>query len=162
MDMACGALRLGQFLIPYLHRGHYIGVDVTRTLIDAGLEHELSPGIVKMKKPQFIINDSFDLSDCPPFDMAVAQSLFTHLTLDDIERCGRGLRAAARPGSVFLFTWFEGEGTTNPEGPSHANRSWWYPYEAVAERLAAGGWAPDRLGNWNHPRNQMLGSATAV
>ena len=134
---------------------------MSRSLIDAGLSEELTPGLVRLKAPRFIVNDSFDLSRCPPFDMAIAQSLFTHFTLDDIESCGGGLRAAAKPGAVFLFTWFEGDPSGNAEGPSHANRAWRYPFAAVADRLARGGWSAEPLGDWNHPRGQLLGRAGA-
>src|ERR1700753_963856 len=37
LDMACGSLRLGQYLIPFLDEGNYRGIEGEKGLGDAGL-----------------------------------------------------------------------------------------------------------------------------
>jgi hypothetical protein len=38
LDIACGALRLGVRAIPYLERGHYLGIEKEEGLIAAGVQ----------------------------------------------------------------------------------------------------------------------------
>ena len=87
LDVACGSLRLGQYLIPMLDNGNYYGIDGNPDLIQLGVENELDFDIAEGKDPKFESNYGFDFSFSPQFDFAIAQSLFTHLTLKDIELC---------------------------------------------------------------------------
>jgi len=160
LDVACGSLRLGQYLIPMLDEGHYFGLEGERGLVDAGLENELLFDVVKIKNPAFAFNYDFDVSFCPGYDFAIAQSLFTHLTLDDIEKCFRALSPIARPKSKFFFTFFEGDESKNEFDVSHANRNWQYRYSTLEERAVAHGFACRYIGDWGHERNQMVAVAT--
>lgn len=160
LDVACGALRLGQYLIPFLAPGNYQGIEGERALIDSGLEHEVLYGLGVSRRPRFVCNYDFDLTGLAPFDFAIAQSLLTHLTPADIERCFQGVAAGAAPGARFYVTWFEGPEDGNPDGPSHAQRNWHYPFERLAAMAATGGWALRRIGDWKHPRGQMIAVGT--
>src|ERR1700722_13457287 len=53
VDIACGALRGGVRFIPYLAPGNYLGIEMHRKLIDAGLEKELGKKLYALKKPEF-------------------------------------------------------------------------------------------------------------
>lgn len=159
LDVACGSLRLGQYLIPYLDRGNYTGLDMVRAVIDAGLAHEVAPAVVAARAPQFLVNAEFDVTAAPPFHMAIAQSLFTHLTREDISRCAAALRPAAKPGARFFFTYFEGEDRNNPAGGSDPHECWFYAFDQIAESVGRTGWNVTRIGEWNHPRNQMMAVA---
>jgi SAM-dependent methyltransferase len=162
LDVACGALRLGQFLIPYLDPGKYIGIDMVQEVIDAGLAHEILPEIVAAKAPRFWVNGDFDLTGAPPFEVAIAQSLMTHLTLDDIAHCARRLHAAAAPGARFYFTYFEGSDTVNPTTGSDPHLCWYYGFDQIAAPFRSAGWQVSRIGAWNHPRGQMMALAEPV
>lgn len=159
LDIACGSLRLGQYLIPYLDRGKYLGIDMIREIIDAGLAHEISPAIVEMKAPDFVVNEKFDVSGKSPFDVAIAQSLFTHLTLEDIGGCAAALWPNAAPGAKFYFTYFEGGGADNPDGGSDPHKHWFYDIAQIADHFAPAGWQVSRIGDWNHPRDQKMAVA---
>ena len=104
LDIACGSLRLGQFLIPYLDEGCYFGLEGEEILVQAGLENEILPELVAMKKPRFSFNYDFDFDFIDGFDFAMAQSLFTHLTTEDIARCFHNLKSKAGPDSTFMPT----------------------------------------------------------
>jgi len=160
LDVACGALRLGQYLIPFLKPGHYQAIEGEEALIAAGLEHEVLYGLGASRRPRFVCNYDFDVTGLEPFDYAIAQSLLTHLTPTDIEKCFTGIGGGSHAGSRFYFTWFEGPESGNPEGPSHAQRNWRYPFERLAELASPGGWQLTRIGDWNHPRGQMIALAT--
>lgn len=156
LDIACGSLRLGQYLIPFLDTGHYFGFEPERALIDAGLEHEILYDLAEIKKPVFGGNYDFNFAFIDRFDMALAQSLFTHLTLADIGRCFAGLAPVSAPDSRFFFTFFEGDGANNPIGPSHANKSWHYDFATLQAAAAPHGWVLEYIGDWQHERRQQM------
>jgi len=158
LDVACGGLRLGQYLIPYLDKGHYFGLDAEPSLVERAVEAEFYHGLIALKEPKFAFNTEFDLSFVDSFDMAIAQSLFTHLTTDDIALCFANLRAKAHSGSVFFFTFFEGDARSNPAGASHANKNWSYRFNDLVPLAKT--WTLDYFGDWSHPRNQMMVRAT--
>jgi len=155
LDIACGSLRLGQYLIPFLDEGHYFGLEGEEMLVRAGLEHEIMPEVLEIKKPSFAFNYEFDFSFVEGFDYAIAQSLFTHLTIEDIEKCFRNLRPKAGPDSTFFFTYFEGDSSDNPT-ESHAAKGWRYSVDELERAATAHGWAMNNIGGWGHARNQKI------
>lgn len=155
LDVACGSLRLGQYLIPFLDEGHYFGIEGEEVLVKAGLEHELMPELVALKKPNFAFNYDFDFSFVETFDFAIAQSLFTHLTIADIEKCFTNLRPKANADSCFYFTYFEGDSTDNPT-QSHASRGWRFSVEELSKAAEGTGWTLTNIGDWGHQRSQKM------
>ncbi|MFV0473907.1 MAG: hypothetical protein ACK5MQ_06825 [Pikeienuella sp.] len=162
LDLGCGALRLGQLLIPYLEAEHYFGLEPAAELVELGLRHEVPDFISEMKQPRFAYNAEFDVSFCPGFDHAIAQSIFTHMTAEDIGACFARIRPAAAPGARFYFTFFEGDDAKNTIGPSHANLGWNYRFEQIEALAARGGWRAEYIGDWRHPREQMMAVATPL
>jgi hypothetical protein len=160
VDIACGSLRLGQFVIPMLESGRYFGLEGEPALVRAGLEEELLFALAEIKKPVFAFNYDFDFSGLDTFDYAMAQSLFTHLTLADIETCFRNLRGKACEESRFYFTFFEGDPSSNPDSDSHANKDWYYRFEQFEEIAARTDWTLTYIGDWGHERDQKMICAT--
>lgn len=157
LDIACGSLRAGVRLIPYLDTGHYLGLDIAEELIRHGRDVELGPALSDIKRPELIVSDSFafDRFSCKP-DYAIAQSLFTHLTAEDIGLCLRRLRQVATPTLQFFASFHEAPvAATNPATSGPHTR---FAYTAgEMERIGeATGWRMDYLGEWNHPRGQKM------
>lgn len=106
LDVACGALRLGSKAIPFLDRGHYLGVDREAALIEAGIRDELPAGLLDEKQPELLVSDSFAFDRLSrKADFAVAFSLFTHLVPADIDRCLQAMRRALQPDAVFFVSY---------------------------------------------------------
>ncbi len=160
LDIACGSLRLGQFLIPMLETGKYYGLEGEQSLIDAGIAHEVMFDLVAKKEAKLACNYNFDLSFCDGYDYAIAQSLFTHLTLKDITRCFTAMRSIGLPGSSFFFTFFEGDELNNPTSASHANKDWCYEYKTLEKIVEKAGFQCRYIGDWGHERNQMMAVAS--
>lgn len=156
LDIACGSLRLGQFLIPYLDRGCYFGLEPEPELVQKGLDEELLFDLAAQKAPRFGHGYDFDFSFTDGYDFAIAQSLLTHLTEDDIARLFTNLRPVSHEDSRFYFTFFEGDKTGNPTGPSHANKSWRYPFPDLEKIAESTGWRLTYIGDWKHARRQMM------
>jgi SAM-dependent methyltransferase len=169
LDIGCGSLRGGVHFIRYLDVGNYVGVDSNITLLDAGYEIELaSCGLnERMPRENLICTSDFD----PPFpddafDFALAQSVFTHVTLNTIRMCFERIAFKIKVDSAFYATFFEipdnvlstepfrhdpgGVITQGSQDPYH------YRFEdlkyAASERL----WTPRYIGGWNHPRGQHI------
>jgi len=157
LDVACGSLRAGVRFIPYLEAGHYLGLDIKRQLIDTGIEHELGQELYALKKPEFIVSDSFEFgrfSKRP--DYAIAQSLFTHLIERDILLCLQNLRETAKPNIRFYVTFFEsGRPVKNPER-SDPHLSFCYTRDQMTQFGDASGWFTRYIGDWKHPRGQRM------
>lgn len=157
LDVACGSLRLGTLAIPYLEPGHYLAIEKEEGLVRAGLEQELDPRVVAGKHPEIVISSEFEFERLSlPADLAIAQSLFTHLPPDRIRLCLHRLRPALTADGSFYATFFEAERPAdNPREP-HDHRTFFY---TRAEMLAFGeqaGFTARYLGAWNHPRGQVM------
>jgi SAM-dependent methyltransferase len=157
LDIACGSLRLGVKAIPYLQVGHYLGVEKESTLIEAGLQQELSAELVRTKCPQIVQSDSFAFDQLgQQVDMALAQSLFTHLPPVWIEQCLRNLRPWLQADGTFYATFFEVEQPRrNPDVP-HDHGYFAYTKAEMASFGSAHGYSSHYIGDWSHPRGQVM------
>ncbi len=161
-DVACGSLRGGRHFIHYLEPGRYFGIDKEQPLIDAGIDHEIGPDMLAQKRPEFVLSSEFEFDRfSQQADYALAQSLFTHLPAELIETCIRRLRKAMHPGGVFLATFFHDEsGRDNPTTP-HDHGRFAFTEEQMIAFGEKHGWRADYIGDWSHPRGQVLVKYTA-
>lgn len=157
LDIACGALRGGVHLIPYLDRGHYLGIEKEALLVEAGLREELGEDLAAEKAPEIVISSTFEfekLSARP--DYALAQSLFSHLPLETIERCLRRLRPVMAEGGVLFATFNEvPEPVPNPDG-AHDWGHFQFTQDDMRGACDRAGWEYGYIGDWGHPRNQKM------
>ncbi len=174
LDIGCGSLRLGVRAIEYLDPGRYYGTDISRDLIDAGITHELNDASrQKAPRTNFGVSDNFDfsfLSDA--VDVAVAQSVFTHLPLNHLRRCLAKLGHHIVPGGRFFVTYFkcpESHDIDQPiqQSPPDAlfgsgvvSHDYKDPYHLKVSDLE---WAADPatwnlivMGDWGHARGQQM------
>jgi len=156
LDVACGSLRGGRHFICYLEPGHCLGIDKSEELVRSGLEEEVGEQLVAERAPEIVISDRFEfsrLSKRP--DFALAQSLFTHLTVSDIRRCLSNLRRFADD-CRFYATFFEVAEPVENEHRSHSRLMFYYTAEEMARMGAEAGWEAQYIGDWNHPRDQKM------
>lgn len=157
VDVACGSLRAGVHLVPYLDEGNYLGIEKEEELIKAGVEKELGRELADKKKPEFVISSSFEFekfSRRP--DYGIAQSLFTHLPPAIIETCFAKLRTFMQPDGRFYATYFESDSpASNPEEP-HDHGFFVYTRRQMEEFGEKHGWKAEYIGKWNHPRDQVI------
>lgn len=157
LDIACGSLRAGVYLIPYLEKGHYLGIEKEPDLIKAGIEQELSRQLFEEKQPKLVVSDSFEFTKFgvqPTY--ALAQSLFTHLPPSMINDCFQKLRHVINDEGVFYATYFEIElSRENPDEP-HDHLSFAYTHEEMERFGEQNGWDATYIGDWGHPRGQIM------
>lgn len=157
LDVGCGCLRAGVLFIPYLERGHYMGIDKEKVLLRRGIEEELGRTLYDLKRPRLVVSSSFDFErfDHRP-DFALAQSLFTHLTDEDIRLCLRRLRPVMPEDGRFYATFFETSEPVDNRQRSHARLPFWYTREQMQGMAAGTGWDMTYIGDWSHPRDQKM------
>lgn len=157
LDIACGSLRAGKEFIRYLNKGNYLGLDKEIDLIILGVACELGVEEFKNKRPKFVVSDKFDFSGFPVKpDFAIAQSLFTHLTLNDISLCLARLREfAGREVRLFATFFAVNEPVENPK-VSDAIECFFYTVDEMKETAERSGWKTSYVGDWGHPRGQHL------
>ena len=168
LDVGCGSLRGGVKFVDYLEADHYAGVDAHEELLDRG--HEVELGVLglntKLNRSRLIASDTFDLSLLDePLDMAIAVSVFTHISLNQIRMCLASVAEKLAPGACFYATYFElpvgrkfnavvdrGEGII-----THFDRNPFHYSIEDLERAADGlPLAVERLGDVGHPRGQFM------
>lgn len=157
LDIACGSLRLGRRIIPFLAPGNYLGIDIKEDLIEHGRTIELSPRLLAEKRPEFVVSGVFEFqrfSRRP--DFAIAQSLFSHLTPADIRLCLTELVRFRKPGTVLFATFREASAPASNPAQSHPHAGFDYTRAEMQRFGAATGWRADYIGDWGHPRGQKM------
>ena len=79
LDVGCGCLRGGYWLIHFLDPECYCGIEPNVDMLDAGRTILMEPDEMSRKQPRFDHNDKFDFSVFDEtFDFYVARSVWTH------------------------------------------------------------------------------------
>jgi hypothetical protein len=157
LDIACGSLRLGTRVIPYLNAGNYLGIDIKGDLIEHGKIAELGRALCRVKQPEFVVSGSFEfkkLSKKP--DVAIAQSLFSHLIQRDIAHRLKNLSEHRKDSTVLYATFFEVDAPVPNRFQSRPHAVFQYTRDEMEQVGKHAGWKMDYLGDWNHPRGQMM------
>jgi len=167
LDVACGSLRAGRHLIDYLEPGHYYGIDINESLLDVGYHRELTgEQRAKLPKSNLRATDRFDCGFDAPFDFAIAQSLFTHIPLNDIRLCLYRVAKAMKVGGRFYATFFE-SGKNFPVDGVKDEKSrrrdkfternpFWYYRRDLRWASSFAPWKFNYIGDWGHPRRQKM------
>jgi cyclopropane fatty-acyl-phospholipid synthase-like methyltransferase len=107
LDFGCGAFRLGLSAIEYLDDGNYHGIDAFEPYIDIG--KKLVAAAEVTKKFTAIASKDFEFGKFgTQFDFGNAQSVFTHMSGDECDRCMAELKEVMVPGGIFFFTFLVG------------------------------------------------------
>lgn len=157
LDIACGSLRLGVKAIPYLEPSHYLAVEKEAGLVKAGLEEELDKKIRDEKQPNIIISDSFEFEKLGrKANFAIAQSLFSHLPPSLIHLCFKKLHPCLEDEGLFYATYFRvDDKIKNPNKP-HDHGYFAYTKEEMIEFGESNSFSANYIGDWNHPRSQVM------
>lgn len=169
LDIGCGSLRLGVRAVEYLESGRYWGTDLNTALLDAGYEKEIVPAGLDERLPRshLLADENFEFAGVPAsIDFAIATSVFTHLPLNHIRLCLANLAKHVTSTCTFYFTVFTPPGglsvTESHRQPRGGKLTYPHrdPYHYCVADLHfaadATPWSIEFIGDWNHPRNQMM------
>ena len=157
LDVGCGSLRAGVRLIPYLDTAHYLGLDSKQELIDAGIRNELGDKLYRLKLPEFVASETFEFSRFSKQpDFAIAQAVFPHLLEDQILLCLKNLRLQSKAETKFYATYAE---TIKPKKmilDYHPYLAFGHTRDQMLDFGERAGWKSRYIGDWGHPRGQMM------
>jgi SAM-dependent methyltransferase len=166
LDVGCGPLRGGVHFIRYLDEGNYTGVEKDIRKLRAGREVELAHAGLEQKRPRLVHMENFDFPSLgQSYDFALAQSVFTHLSINHIIRCLMNIDRVLVPGGTFFATNYENtEGKRNldpieqrPGLWSNFDRDFFHYDVATFEWIVQDtGLTVEYLGEWSNPRNQRM------
>lgn len=143
LDVGCGALRLGYWLIRYLNPDNYFGTEPHENYVNAGLRHAIGRKLQEEKKPSFRFDRDFDFGAFGVrFDFVLARSIFSHASPEQFERAMHAFQQTAAPCGTMLASYRPmrprdaGElFDSNPDGPEWRLRRFSMPYlQAMAAR----------------------------
>jgi SAM-dependent methyltransferase len=103
LDVGCGALRGGWWLINFLRPDRYFGIEPNKKMLDAGIEVMVGRCLLDEKRPRFANNADFDFSVFgEQFDFLVARSVWTHASLEQICTMLDSFIACSVPAAEFV------------------------------------------------------------
>jgi SAM-dependent methyltransferase len=106
LDIGCGNLRAGWYLIDYLDPGNYYGIDISpdillaaqQTVVDHGLQDKL-PHLTPVRDLRF------DFLPAGSFDVVHAHSVFSHSPAEVVNECLAYVGRVLKPDGFFDFTF---------------------------------------------------------
>jgi len=104
LDIGCGVLRLGLALIPWLEPGRYCGTDPAPAYLRTAeaLARSLLPS---HRSPHLLLDRHCEFWRFGrQFEFAMAHSVFTHMTFEEIGTCLQQLARVMAPGGKLIFT----------------------------------------------------------
>jgi SAM-dependent methyltransferase len=154
LDVGCGCLRGGYWVMHFVDPGHYFGIEPWDECLQAGLEHIVEPQLLEQAKPTFTKNEDFDFSVFgQTFDFVVARSVWTHASKPQIEQMLDSFRDTGRQGAVFLVSYLPA--ATVPERirrPLAQATNGLRRAVPSLQRVIPGRWdRPDHQGGWSSP-----------
>jgi SAM-dependent methyltransferase len=166
LDIGCGAMRGGIHFAAYLEPNHYYGTDINERLIEAALRVEVpEAGLGDRVSPSnFQVTDVFAADFGVSFDMAIAQSVFSHLPLNHIRLCLSQTAKVMKPGGRFFATFFRvpddhpyEQPYVQPTHTTHPARDpFHYRVGELEWAATVGPWDFTYVGDWGHPRGQEM------
>ncbi len=104
LDIGCGFGKLAMRLVDWLEDDHYCGIDPVPGYIHLA-EIYLQKVSHARHRYQLLCDGEFAFERfARRFDFAMAHSVFTHLSFQQIEQCLRRLQTVMQPGGSLLFT----------------------------------------------------------
>ena len=111
LDIGCGCLRVAYWLVRFLDRDGYCGIEPAKERVELGKQYLLSPELIASKRPRFDHNAVFDTSVFGGrFDFFLAGSIWTHCSKQHLETTLDGFLSNTSEHGVFLASYLPAAG----------------------------------------------------
>jgi hypothetical protein len=122
VDIGCGVLRAGYWIISFLEPHAYCGIEPHRERLEIGIHGILDPQILERKQPRFDSNSTFDTSVfADQFDFFLAYSIWTHASKPQIQIMLDGFLRDSTGKGKFLTTYLP----ANWINPDYRDDQWY-------------------------------------
>ncbi|HVS75020.1 MAG TPA: class I SAM-dependent methyltransferase [Candidatus Acidoferrales bacterium] len=121
VDVGCGLLRGGYWLIHFLDPDCYCGIEPHEGRLRIGMQTILEPEILEAKRPRFDVNPRFDTSVFgEKFDYFLAYSVWTHASKPHIRAMLDSFLRDSKEDGVFLASYLPADW----RHPDYQGESW--------------------------------------
>jgi len=103
LDIGCGPLRFGAFVLPELGHGRFVGVEPFGKYVRIG--RIIAERLGAADRVLLIQSRDFEFPLDLRVDFAMCHAVFTHLSSDQIEACLENVGRVMKPGAPFVFTY---------------------------------------------------------
>lgn len=151
LEIGCGALAAGQWLIRYLGADRYVGIEPQAWLIrEASVALELDRAFIPNRRPRFVHRTDFDGSCAAPeggFRWILSHSILSHVSRGQLIEFLKNARKVVAKDGVACVSLHLGAETT-------AGEEWSYPESIYFTRAEAedaakyAGWAVEWRPDW--------------
>ena len=98
LDLGCGSIRAGVWLIGYLDSGRYFGVDAHLESLEAAVKYEIPLHRLEHKQPRFLHSATFEIGHFQrAFDVILASSVLMHLSEAQLDLALRSITTTLSP-----------------------------------------------------------------
>lgn len=127
LDLGCGCLRGGRYIIEYLESGNYTGNDISPEILKEA-EEVIVRCNLSDKKPKLyqIFDNEFD-NDDNKYDYIHAQSVLSHVPPEDMEVILKNIKKVMKKDTKFLTSFFLS--TNGKVYSSNQKRNFNYPLD---------------------------------
>lgn len=145
LDIGCGGLRCGFWLIHFLAPNCYFGIEPNEQMLQAGLERLFDGGLLSEKNPRFDHNNQFDFSVFGErFDFVMARSIWSHASLRQIEFMLEQYVEHTSDDAIFLTSYVQTQRQDKEyKGDDFSWPAIRYRKETLAEMICAAGLRAD-------------------
>lgn len=152
LDIGCGCLRGGLHFIRYLNESNYYGVDISKGILEAGKKF-LYESKLEHKSPVLKINTNLKFNNFQGevFDFILAQSVFTHMPLRDIDECFKNIHKVMHNKTIFFATFWIGDKCFTPD-----DMNFYYPFNILRNIGKKNKLDVILIEDFAHPRNQKM------
>ena len=106
VDIGCGCLRGGRWLIPYLNSECYFGVEPNVDMLEIGKKIVIDSKTLQDKKPKFNSDSDFEFDVFETtFDYFIARSIWTHASKEQIGKMLDQFVRHSSPSARFLTSY---------------------------------------------------------
>ncbi len=131
LEIGCGALMSAIPFMSFLEKGHYVGIDPNKWLIDASLQIDENREVVHQKQPTFLHNTDFDATSLgTTFNYIFAHSIMSHAAhwqlSQFLENCAKVLKDQGKVIFSIRLTEINGYGSEGADQETRASE-WQYP-----------------------------------
>lgn len=157
LDIGCGDLRGGRYMIEFLGSNQYVGMDISQEAINRARE-KVSEWGFEEKDPRVLVNDDlrFLEFDVNSFDWIFANSVLTHLSEDYIRECFANMARVMNDDGVATLSYNHSDESekiiTKTTSGSNLYR---YPYDELANWASEYGLSMTHDSYPEHPRDEM-------
>lgn len=162
VDLGCGSLRGSQYIILFLEKNRWTGIEPNKNLVDDGILYEIGKELWERKMCRISYRDDFMITETGDryYNFVLAQSILTHCGQDLVRKILRQAYLSLRMSGQIAATFFEG-----PLTSEHKAHGWLgngvatYPEYWMRERCLSAGFREFKVLRVAHPMNQTWFSA---